>query len=92
MECYPRKISIFKTSQTLFWVFWWSVFCIIDAANTILKVIIKIELGHYYLANKNTFSLFLSSIETQKKGYEGKLCMKHVYVLFHNIRLFTYKC
>ena len=55
-------------------------------------VIIKIELGHYYLANKNTFSLFLSSIETQKKGYEGKLCMKHVYVLFHNIRLFTYKC
>ena len=53
-------------------------------------VIIKIELGHYYLANKNTFSLFLSSIETQKKGYEGKLCMKHVYVLFHNITLFTY--
>ena len=55
-------------------------------------VIIKIELGHYYFAHKNTFSLFLSSIETQKKGNEGKLhvCMKHVYVLFHNIMLFLH--
>ena len=41
--------------------------CTIDATNTIV-VIIKSELGHYYLANKNTFSLFLSSIDTIKES------------------------
>ena len=53
--------------------------CVIDATNTRLMMIIKSELDHYYLANKNIFSsLFLFRIETLKKGYEGKLCLKHL--------------
>ena len=32
--------------------------CIIDATITILMVITNSELGHYYLANKNTFPCF----------------------------------
>ena len=51
-------------------------------------VIIKSELDHWYFANKKTFSLFLSNIETQKKGYEGKLCLKHLNVFFHKMTPF----
>ena len=37
--------------------------------NAQRMMIIKSELGHYYLANTNTFSLFLSSIDTVKESY-----------------------
>ena len=54
--------------------------CVIDATNTRLMVIIRSELDH---------SLFLSSIETQKKGYEGKLCLKHL-CFFRRWHFFTF--
>ena len=47
-------------------------------------VIIKIELGHYYLANKNTFSLFLSSIETQKRAMKESYAW-NMYMCFFTI-------
>lgn len=61
------KISTFKTSQTLFQVFWWIYFHYrLYATNMVLMVIIKSELGHYYLVNQEN-NIFLVSIQYKNK-------------------------
>ena len=44
-------------------------FCIIDAAKTIMMVI-KSELGHYYLTNKKTFPCFYPVYKHKRKAME----------------------